>query len=46
MTGDITSLAFRGTWRSYQARVLGRADKYLSDGKIHIVAAPAQVRRH
>lgn len=33
-------LAFRGTWRSYQKRVLGEADDYLSDGKIHIVAAP------
>ena len=33
-------LAFKGTWRSYQARVLKNADRYLSDGKIHIVAAP------
>ena len=33
-------LEFRGTWRTYQARVLKRADRYLMDGKIHIVAAP------
>ncbi len=33
-------LQFRGVWRTYQARVLKNADKYLSDGKIHIVAAP------
>lgn len=33
-------LKFRGTWRSYQARVLGNSSKYLEDGKIHIVAAP------
>ena len=33
-------LQFRGTWRTYQARVLKNADKYLADGKIHIVAAP------
>lgn len=33
-------LKFKGTWRNYQARVLDKADKYLKDGKIHIVAAP------
>ena len=33
-------LHFKGTWRTYQARVLKNADKYLADGKIHIVAAP------
>ena len=33
-------LEFKGKWRNYQARVLDRANKYLSDGKIHIVAAP------
>lgn len=33
-------LKFKGTWRSYQARVLENADRYLSDGRIHIVAAP------
>lgn len=34
------SLTFRGTWRSYQARVLDAADSYMQDGRIHIVAAP------
>lgn len=33
-------LQFKGKWRDYQARVLQNAGKYLSDGKIHIVAAP------
>ena len=34
------SIHFHGTFRSYQQRVLDNADKYLKDGKIHIVAAP------
>ena len=34
------TLQFRGTWRDYQDRVLSNADKYLADGKVHIVAAP------
>ena len=33
-------LEFRGTWREYQARVLSNAQRYLSDGKVHICAAP------
>lgn len=33
-------LSFQGEWRSYQKRVLDRADNYLKDGRIHIVAAP------
>ena len=33
-------LNFKGTWRTYQQRVLNRFDKYKSDQKIHIVAAP------
>ena len=33
-------LKFDGTWRTYQARVLEHADKYVKDGKVHIVAAP------
>lgn len=33
-------LAFRGTWRKYQQRVLEASGAYLDDGKIHIVAAP------
>lgn len=33
-------LKFKGTWRKYQARVLQNTDKYISDGRVHIVAAP------
>lgn len=33
-------LCFDGQWRSYQKRVLDRADQYLTDNRIHIVAAP------
>ncbi len=33
-------LQFKGTWRTYQARALENAAKYLQDGKVHIVAAP------
>jgi len=33
-------LAFRGTFRDYQARVLEHAPEYLADGRIHVVAAP------
>lgn len=33
-------LSFHGTWRTYQARVLESAQRYLDDKKIHIVAAP------
>lgn len=33
-------LQFKGTWRTYQERVLRCADNYLKDGRIHIVAAP------
>ncbi len=33
-------LHFQGQWRSYQKRVLDRADRYLADKRIHIVAAP------
>ena len=35
-----TFLEFKGTWRTYQQRVLDRFDNYNSDKKIHIVAAP------
>lgn len=34
------NFGFKGTWRNYQARVLEHADRYMADGKIHIVAAP------
>ncbi len=33
-------LKFKGTWRTYQARVLSRFHDYKKDGKVHIVAAP------
>ncbi len=33
-------LQFRGTWRAYQQRVLSKAQTYLDDRKVHIVAAP------
>lgn len=33
-------LQFRGKWRDYQARVLKNANRYMKDGKVHIVAAP------
>ncbi len=39
-TGKMNILHFNGKWRSYQQRVLDRADMYLKDNKIHIVAAP------
>lgn len=31
---------FKGTFRSYQKKILDGADKYLADGKINVVAAP------
>lgn len=34
------NIYFRGTFRTYQQRVLDNADYYLEDGKINIVAAP------
>lgn len=34
------TLQFHWTWRSYQKRVLDKADTYLKDKRIHIVAAP------
>ena len=33
-------LQFKGKWRVYQERVLTNAETYLSDHKVHIVAAP------
>jgi len=35
-----SDLRFRKTWRPYQKRVLDAAKEHLSDGRIHIVAAP------
>ncbi len=31
---------FQGQFRTYQQKILDRADEYLQDGRIHIVAAP------
>lgn len=35
-----SDVAFRGEFRSYQQAVLAEANEYMSDGKIHVVAAP------
>jgi superfamily II DNA or RNA helicase len=34
------AMAFRGSWRTYQARLLDRLDAYLDDSRFHLVAAP------
>lgn len=34
------SMRFRKTWRQYQARILDRLPVYLSDHRLHLVAAP------
>ncbi|MBQ7954226.1 MAG: DEAD/DEAH box helicase family protein [Lachnospiraceae bacterium] len=36
----LNKLQFHWTWRTYQKRVLDRADTYLKDKRIHVVAAP------
>lgn len=36
----VPRLVFKGTWRSYQARVLANLEPYLADKKFHLVAAP------
>ena len=36
----LENLMFKGTWRSYQQKVLDNLQKHLSDKKLHIVAAP------
>lgn len=33
-------LEFKGIWRDYQERVLHHSEAYMSDNKVHIVAAP------
>lgn len=35
-----SDFCFKGTWRTYQKRILDRAPQYLKDKKLHIVAAP------
>src|SRR5215475_10281933 len=34
------TMAFRRSWRTYQARVLAQLDTYLEDRRLHLVAAP------
>ena len=34
------TIKFKYPWRPYQDRVLKESNKFLSDGKINIVAAP------
>ena len=36
----LNQLSFKGQWRQYQRRVLDKADSFMDDGKIHLVAAP------
>lgn len=36
----LEAMRFRGEWRDYQARVLDEMDEHLSDGRLHVVAAP------
>ena len=37
---NFDDVTFRGVFRSYQQKVLDETEAYLSDGRIHIVAAP------
>lgn len=37
---DFTNITFKGVFRNYQQRVLDNSEKYINDGKIHVVAAP------
>ena len=36
----LNQLSFKGQWRQYQQRVLDKAESFMDDGKIHLVAAP------
>lgn len=36
----LDQLSFKGQWRQYQRRVLDKAESFMDDGKIHLVAAP------
>ena len=37
---NFNKVQFKGTFRDYQQTVLDNSNKYLKNGKIHIVAAP------
>ena len=39
-TDFISELKFKGSWRSYQERILKELNNYLDDSKLNIVAAP------
>lgn len=36
----LSRMQFRGAWRDYQAQALGEMEDNLTDGRLHIVAAP------
>lgn len=36
----LAAARFRGTWRPYQARVLGALGAHVADGRVHLVAPP------
>lgn len=36
----LNQLSFKGQWRQYQQLVLDKAESFMDDGKIHLVAAP------
>ena len=36
----LNQLSFKGQWRQYQQRVLDKAESFMDEGKIHLVAAP------
>ena len=36
----LNQLSFKGQWRQYQRRVLDKAESFMDEGKIHLVAAP------
>ncbi|MGD9910011.1 MAG: DEAD/DEAH box helicase, partial [Candidatus Izemoplasmatales bacterium] len=40
MIRDFSQIEFRGTFRTYQQKVLDGMNSYLNDNKIHIVASP------
>ena len=40
MSSSFSSIQFRGTWRPYQARVLGELAAHLKDDRVHLVAPP------
>ena len=39
-TGHVEDVRFDGTFRDYQQRILDESDRYLRQGRLHIVAPP------